>query len=93
MLHHQLHIQQPWCGVKLTVSYKNTRHGRRKEEYWKGELYQIMGILEEVDMRTNRNEVGLLMRQCILVNNLLYSAEVRSSWLCSWYSTLLCFLG
>ena len=35
----------------------------------------IMGILGEVDMGCNRLEAGLLLRQSILVNSLLWSAE------------------
>ena len=37
-----------------------------------------MGILEEVDMGANRLEAGLLLRQSILVNSLLYSSEAWS---------------
>ena len=37
-----------------------------------------MGILGEVDMGCNRLEAGLLLRQSILVNSLLWSAEAWS---------------
>ena len=37
-----------------------------------------MGILGAVDMGCNRLEAGLLLRQSILVNSLLYSAEAWS---------------
>ena len=46
---------------------------------WWGKVSQIMGILDEVDMGTNRVEAGLLLRQSILVNSLLYSAEAWSN--------------
>ena len=44
-----------------------------------GKVCQIMGILDEVDMATNRVEARLLLRQSILVNSLLYSAEAWSN--------------
>ena len=46
----------------------------RRKKGW-GKISQILGILEEVDMGTNRVEAGLLLRQSILVNSLLYCAE------------------
>ena len=49
----------------------------RRKKGW-GKISQIMGILGEVDMGTNRVEAGLLLRQSILVNSLLYSAEAWS---------------
>ena len=46
----------------------------RRKKGW-GKISQIMGIIEEVDMGTNRVEAGLLLRQSNLVNSLLYCAE------------------
>ena len=40
-----------------------------------GEGLPDPGILDEVDMATNRVEAGLLLGQSILINSLLYSAE------------------
>ena len=50
----------------------------RRKKGW-GKIAQIMGILEEVDMGSNRLEAGLLLRQSILVNSLLFSAEAWSA--------------
>ena len=49
----------------------------RRKVGW-GKISKIMGILEAVDMETNRVKAGLLLRQSILVNSLLYSAEAWS---------------
>ena len=49
----------------------------RRKIGW-GKISQIMGILKAVDLGTNRVEAGLLLRQSIIVNSLLYSAEVCS---------------
>ena len=49
----------------------------RRKKGW-GKISTIMGILEEVDMGANRLEAGLLLRQSILVNSLLYSSEAWS---------------
>ena len=57
-------------GVQETVE-------DRRKKGW-GKISQIMGILGEVDMGANRVEAGLLLRQSILVNSLLYSAEAWS---------------
>ena len=71
------------------------------EDRWKrgwGKISTIMGILGEVDMGCNQLEAGLLLRESILINSLLYTAE-------SWYGvtekqladlrlwTILCSLG
>jgi hypothetical protein len=44
-----------------------------------GKISQIMGILEEVDMGAHKLEAGLLLRESILVNSLLFSAEAWSA--------------
>ena len=49
----------------------------RRMKGW-GKISTIMGILGAVDMGCNRLEAGLLLRQSILVNSLLYSAEAWS---------------
>ena len=38
-----------------------------------------MGILSEVDMGVHKVEVGLMLRQAILINSMLFSAEAWSS--------------
>ena len=57
-------------GVAETVEDRRTKG-------W-GKIAQVMGILGVVDMGTHRLEVGLLLREAILVNSLLYSAEAWS---------------
>ena len=49
----------------------------RRKKGW-GKISTIIGILEDVDMKANRLEAGLLLRQSILVNSLLYSSEALS---------------
>ena len=49
----------------------------RRKKGW-GKKASIMGILGAVDMGCNQLEAGLLLRQSILVNSLLYSAEAWS---------------
>jgi hypothetical protein len=43
-----------------------------------GKISTIMGILGSVDMGIHKLEAGLLLRQAILINSLLYSAEAWS---------------
>ena len=50
----------------------------RRKKGW-GKITQIMAILGEVDMGSNRLEAGLLLRESILVNSLLFSAEAWSA--------------
>ena len=57
-------------GVAETIEDRRTKG-------W-GKVAQIMGILGVVDMGAHRLEVGLLLREAILVNSLLYSAEAWS---------------
>ena len=58
-------------GVKETIQ-------DRRNKGW-GKVAQILGILGEVDMGTNRKEAGLLLRKAILTNSLLFSAEAWSN--------------
>jgi hypothetical protein len=50
----------------------------RRNQGW-GKIATIMGILSEVDMGVHKVEVGLMLRQAILINSLLYTAEAWSS--------------
>ena len=50
----------------------------RSKKGW-GKISQIMAILGEVDMGENRLEAGLLLRESILINSLLFSAEAWSA--------------
>ena len=50
----------------------------RRKKGW-GKISQIMAILGEVDMGENRLEAGLLLRESILINSLLFSAEAWSA--------------
>ena len=50
----------------------------RRKKGW-GKISQIMGILGEVDMGVHKLEAGLLLRESILVNSLLFSAEAWSA--------------
>ena len=43
-----------------------------------GKISTIMGILSSVDMAIHKLEANLLLRQAILINSLLYSAEAWS---------------
>jgi hypothetical protein len=49
----------------------------RRKKGW-GKISQIMGVLEAVDMVCNRLKGGLLLRQSVLINSLLFSAEAWS---------------
>ena len=49
----------------------------RRGKGW-GNIATIMGILSTVDMGVHRLEAGLMLRQAILINSLLYSAEAWS---------------
>ena len=49
----------------------------RRSRGW-GKVSTIMGILSEVDMGKHRLEVGLMLRQAILISSMLYSAEAWS---------------
>ena len=49
----------------------------RRGKGW-GNIATIMGILSAVDMGVHRVEAGLMLRQDILINSLLYSAEAWS---------------
>ena len=55
---------------------QDTIEDRRKKGW--GKITQIMAILGEVDMGSNRLEAGLLLRESILINSLLFSAEAWS---------------
>jgi hypothetical protein len=50
----------------------------RRKKGW-GKVSQIMAILGEVDMGSNRLEAGLMLRESILINSLLFSAEAWSA--------------
>ena len=50
----------------------------RRKKGW-GKVSLIMGILGEVDMGVHKLEAGLLLRDSILVNSLLFSAEAWSA--------------
>ena len=50
----------------------------RRKKGW-GKVSLIMGILGEVDMGAHKLEAGLLLRESILVNSLLFSAEAWSA--------------
>ena len=50
----------------------------RRSQGW-GKIATIMGILSEVDMGVHKVEVGLMLRQAILINSMLFSAEAWSS--------------
>ena len=56
---------------------QDTIEDRRKKGW--GKITQIMAILGEVDMGSNRLEAGLLLRESIRVNSLLFSAEAWSA--------------
>ena len=62
--------------LSTTGGSKETIEERRRKGW--GKISTIMGILGEVEMGCNRLEAGLLLRQSILVNSLLYSAEAWS---------------
>ena len=49
----------------------------RRNQGW-GKVATILGILEEVTLGQHRVEVGLMLRQAILINSLLFSAEAWS---------------
>jgi hypothetical protein len=49
----------------------------RRNQGW-GKISTIMGILSEVDMGVHKLEVGLLLRQAILISSLIYTAEAWS---------------
>ena len=49
----------------------------RRSRGW-GKVSTIMGILSEVDMGLHKLEVGLMLRQAILISSMLYSAEAWS---------------
>ena len=49
----------------------------RRNRGW-GKVSTIMGILSEVDMGMHKIEVGLMLRQAILISSMLYSAEAWS---------------
>ena len=59
--------------VSSSGGCEETVEDRRKKGW--GKIATIMGILGAVDMGCNQLEAGLLLRQSILVNSLLYSAE------------------
>jgi hypothetical protein len=50
----------------------------RRSQGW-GKIATIMGILSEVDMGVHKVEVGLMLRQAILINSMLFSAKAWSS--------------
>ena len=58
-------------GVKDTIE-------DRRNKGW-GKVSQILGILGEVDIGGHRMEAGLLLREAILTNSLLFSAEAWSN--------------
>ena len=58
-------------GVKDTIE-------DRRNKGW-GKESQILGILGEVDIGGHRMEAGLLLREAILTNSLLFSAEAWSN--------------
>ena len=62
--------------VSSSGGCEDTIEDRRKKGW--GKISTIMGILGAVDMGCNRLEAGLLLRQSILINSLLYSAEAWS---------------
>ena len=49
----------------------------RRSMGW-GKIATIMGILSSVDISVHRLEAGLMLRQAVLINSLLYSAEAWS---------------
>ena len=49
----------------------------RRSKGW-GRIASIMGILSEVDMGAHRIEAGLRLKEVILINSILYSAEAWS---------------
>ena len=49
----------------------------RRSKGW-GKIASIMGILSEVDMGVHKLEAGLKLREAILINSVLYSAEAWS---------------
>jgi hypothetical protein len=49
----------------------------RRNQGW-GKISTIMGILSEVDMGVHKLEVGLLLRQAILISSLIFTAEAWS---------------
>ena len=46
----------------------------RRNQGW-GKISTIMGILSEVDMGVHKLEVGLLLREAILISSLIFTAE------------------
>ena len=49
----------------------------RRSRGW-GKIATIMGILSEVDMGVHKLEVGLMLRQAILISSMLYAAGAWS---------------
>ena len=50
----------------------------RRSKGW-GRIATIMGILSEVDLGVHKLEAGLRLREAILINGMLYSAEAWSA--------------
>ena len=75
-------MEEKWC-TKYLCNFISSKGGvsktieDRRKKGW-GKISTIMGILKEVDMGANRLQFGLLLRQGILVNSLLYSSEAWS---------------
>jgi hypothetical protein len=77
------HIMQKTDSTKYLGNVLSTTGGQsdniedRRNRGW-GKVSTIMGILSEVDMGKHRLEVGLMLRQALLVSSMLYSAEAWS---------------
>ena len=68
-----------YLGIIISSSggFKETVEDRRKKGWAK--VSQVLGILGEVELGSQRIEAGLILRKAILTNTLLFSAEAWSN--------------